>query len=727
MPGGEFGAQLDGRHRVGLVVIHGVGETEPGYAVNTLLDTLKKVVPGYTITPYSEFQRFEEPGSEAGQGAFPAVSRKGSYRDGTEIEAVELNWADLTQMQPGRLNALLALVRVIFESHHLVDAMLARGREIIPTVSRWLLWFASWMIRGPITALTIATSAYCLFLLFGPVPDNSSTASWLDFALGDEKRRFLIVQAALCLVAIGALVWIAQRKDISWYDTICCLAILTAGLVVLDTQNLLFDWLDKVWDLGDHTARTLNCRNLDVAGACYVNGLYRVIIWGWRFFGWFLLCTVAGVAVLLLWRGWKMKDNPSLAPVATSVGIVILQFMLWTTIVVTSLYTMLTRAELNHELKPVQGQVLGIFDTHKISPNSPAYKLFLFPDIQSGWIERFKFVYGMTALTLVVSFGLVWFLMRRRHAIMRAAGRVKSSTGPGIDLTGIAARMPRLFFSPILVGTLIGTFLILIGLIYFQVDLEKAYPLFVSFREHFLPFAAIVAVAVPFAVSHRISNVVHIARDLIDHQFAPRIETASWFLPWIFKFGEVRPRRERIQSRLVTLIDKVVKDAKFDAVIFVAHSQGSVVAYDYLHRDHSETGHLGGARPQFLSFGSPLGHIYQKYFYEYVPGGPSWQTVGQRLERWVNIYRVEDPIGGWVDAPDGTLVENRSIKTVGPLQFGGHMNYWSDAQIVEALHGLIIASRQSIGNQSAGKTAAIVLPREMPALWPPQRHAMGHE
>ena len=119
--------------------------------------------------------------------------------------------------------------------------------------------------------------------------------------------------------------------------------------------------------------------------------------------------------------------------------------------------------------------------------------------------------------------------------------------------------------------------------------------------------------------------------------------------------------------------------------------------------------------------------FYQKYFYEYVPGGPSWQTVGQRLERWVNIYRVEDPIGGWVDAPDGTLVENRSIKTVGPLQFGGHMNYWSDAQIVEALHGLIIASRQSIGNQSAGKTAAIVLPREMPALWPPQRHAMGHE
>ena len=61
-------------------------------------------------------------------------------------------------------------------------------------------------------------------------------------------------------------------------------------------------------------------------------------------------------------------------------------------------------------------------------------------------------------------------------------------------------------------------------------------------------------------------------------------------MPWIFKFGEVRPRRERIQSRLVTLIDKVVKDAKFDAVIFVAHSQGSVVAYDYLHRDHSETG-----------------------------------------------------------------------------------------------------------------------------------------
>ncbi len=715
MPGGDLSAKSDGRHRVGLVIIHGVGETAPGYAVNTLLDALKRDVPGYTIAPYSEFQRFEEPGAAAGQSVFPVVSRRGSYRDGTELEAVELNWADLTQLQPGRLNALMALVRVIFESHHLVDAMLARGREVIPMLSRCILWFASWMIRGPIAALTIATSAYCLFLLFGPVQDNSSTATWLDLALGDERRRFLIVEVSLCLAALGALVWITQLKDISWYDTIFWLAILTAGLVVLDSRNLLFDLLGRVRDLDDKTQGTLDCHKLALAGACYVNGLYRVIIWLWRFFGGFLFATVIGVAMLVLWRGWKMKENPALAPVATSVGIVILQFMLWTTIIVTLLYTMLTRAELNHELMPVQPAILELFQAQRISPDSSAYKNFRFPDIQPGWIERFKFVYGMTALTGVISFGLVWVLMRRRHAIARLAGREKANMGSGADLITIAERMPRLLFSPILVGTLIGTFLILIGLIRYQVVLADSYPLFVSFRQHFLPFAAIVAVAVPFAISHRISNVVHIARDLIDHQFAPRIETAAWFLPWIFKFDQVRPRRARIQNRLVTLIDKTIKDGKFDAVIFVAHSQGSVVAYDYLHREHSETGSLAGARAQFLSFGSPLGHIYQKYFYEYVPGGAASRTVSDRLERWINIYRVEDPIGGWVDAAEDAQIENRAIKTKGPLMFGGHMNYWGDTQIVEALHGLIMASRQP---------ARKAPPRAMPALWPPTPHAM---
>ena len=90
MPGGEFDGQPSGRHRVGLVVIHGVGETEPGYAVNTLLDTLKREVPGYTIAPYSQFQRFEEPGSPSGVGVFPVVSRSGSHRDGAEIDHIEL-------------------------------------------------------------------------------------------------------------------------------------------------------------------------------------------------------------------------------------------------------------------------------------------------------------------------------------------------------------------------------------------------------------------------------------------------------------------------------------------------------------------------------------------------------------------------------------------------------------------------------------------------------------
>ena len=57
MASGDGGTQHAGQHRVGLVVIHGVGETEPGYAVNTLLETLSNKVADYNVSQFSAFQR----------------------------------------------------------------------------------------------------------------------------------------------------------------------------------------------------------------------------------------------------------------------------------------------------------------------------------------------------------------------------------------------------------------------------------------------------------------------------------------------------------------------------------------------------------------------------------------------------------------------------------------------------------------------------------------------
>ena len=699
MASGDGGSQKADPIRVGLVVIHGVGETEPGYAVNTLLETLSGKVPDYKVSQFSAFQRLKEDIGQADSPTFPVVSRRATHADGTELTGVELHWADLTNLQPGRLNALAGLFRVIFESHHLVDAMLRRGNEVAANVIRALLWFASWMMRGPIAALTIATSAICLFLLFGPLPYAPRDKSWLNVNLGDAQQRFVIVEAILFVLSFAALVWIATKRDISWYDSVFWLAVVTAALLVLNYYGWLAYYLDQVWSLkvadGDGAATgKADCSKADDLGGCYIDGLYRTIIWGWRLYGLVLLIAVVTLAVRAL-RSGRNGIDAARGPIATSIGIVILQFMMWTTIVVTALYTMLNRAELNRQLSPVRTDIMGIFVEHGVPDDSVAFKLFQFPSIPFDWIDRFKFVYLMTVVTVAICIILTMFLVRKRRRIARRGSN---------DLPATAKRMSRVLFNPAITGTLITLFLILISLIYFQPKLEK-YALFDSVRKELLPIATLIALGMPFLAGHRISNIVHIARDLIDHHYVPRIESATYFFPWQFRARHTRPRRALIQRRLLTLLEQRVMTEKFDVVIFAAHSQGSVVAFDYM-RDHlAGHGALGGARPQFMSFGSPLGHIYQKYFYEYVPDGPAWLDVAERVEHWINLYRVDDPIGGVIAVPEGGDIDN----VVMPM--GGHMGYWNEPELALALHELIQKSKVPLA-----KAGPPPPPRDMSAL-----------
>lgn len=78
---------------------------------------------------------------------------------------------------------------------------------------------------------------------------------------------------------------------------------------------------------------------------------------------------------------------------------------------------------------------------------------------------------------------------------------------------------------------------------------------------------------------------------------------------------------------------------KTRAVIVAPHSQGSVIAVAGLML-------LGQPLPQvaLLTFGSPVGSLYRRFF-------PEWFDDLKDLEaalgdRWVNLFRVDDPIGG---------------------------------------------------------------------------------
>ena len=508
------------------------------------------------------------------------------------------------------------------------------------------------------------------------------------------------------------MAWIVRKSDITWYDSLLWLAVVTLGLSGLDRSGLLAEALPHVPGLNFEWADPTDCRQPDTYGACYIGGLYRVIIWGWRLYGIILiiaLLALAGRAAMRRGRPWDL----SLAPIAASITMVIIQFMMWTTIVVTLLYSMLNRAEVNGDLMGARSGILDILQQKRVDKDSAAFKFFQFPEMKLDWIERFKFVYAMTVLAVILATFVALLLVRQRRKQARTAGADKQAA---------ARNMPRVLFSPVLMGTLITVFLGLVGLILFQwwfdgfKEFEKA-------RKAFLPFAAVFALILPIIIGNRFSNVVHIARDMIDHQYNLRIESMSWFFPWLFRNQPVLQRRSKIQARLVRVVDSLLKEKKFDDLIFVAHSQGSVIAFDYLRNLKDRESALKGARIQVFTFGSPLGHVFQKYFHEYAPADPMWRSVAGRVDRWINLYRIDDPIGADIQLSAGEAIllrDGGAIENIAMPELGGHQKYWTDMYLAAALHALIV--KGSVADTV--KAYASEPPRTMPPLWPPPEHAI---
>ncbi len=723
-------ADVSAERKVGLVIVHGVGETEPGWCINAVLQNLKSRDPAYRVDAHNTFFRLDErdekerepkqvDAAAEPESKWPVFLQCAAYepKGGGEklaITGAEVYWADTTTIDPGRFSTILGLIRVIFESQHLVHAMLYRTGHAAAWLARNILVVAAWMLRGPIAALTLATSAFCIAVLFEP-----------DFVrVVPAEVQFLAIQGALIAVSGYLFHRIRKSHDLSWYDFVFWLAAFSGALLVLALAERLLDVLNYVPSLrpslaelwsGEWTSGCLLNDRFDYRAIC---GLYAIIIWSWRF--WALLLAICVALLLYEWLIAKFSGNRAIYDrMATSIAILMMQFMLWTTVIVSLLYPMLNRAEANAAIGALTqaAEVQLLKPTFERDPEVKA--LFDVPNIHQDWIPRFKFVYVATtgALVGLIVGGVVLMRVRRRRAREGLKGLEGDERQRQLEAN--FARVPRFLFNPKLAFFLIVVFLLIIYLVTQQPKLEKD-ETFLWFRGIFLPLAALIALLVPLAFGPVITNVVHIARDLIDHQFQPRLETAANFLPGAFRMTSKTPRRDRIAERLIKVLRDFVKREKFDDIIFVAHSQGSIIAYDYLVKHEEAFAGLGEAAPSLLTFGSPLGTIYQKYFpFEYEEKFPVPPELSRRLKRWVNLYRVDDYIGGPINPPETLQISNRLM----PPGLHMHTNYWTEPELAEALDELIRRKRPRAGLEDMA-----ALPRMMPRLWaPPARQSANLE
>ena len=125
--------------------------------------------------------------------------------------------------------------------------------------------------------------------------------------------------------------------------------------------------------------------------------------------------------------------------------------------------------------------------------------------------------------------------------------------------------------------------------------------------------------------------------------------------------------KARIFARYKSLLDGL--SASYDAVIVVAHSQGTVISAD-LFRLLSTTRQMSATPLYFFTMGSPLRQLYARRFpelYEWVWNSatpidtlktpdipddcrPEPSELG--VARWVNAYRSGDYVGRWLWRPD---------------------------------------------------------------------------
>ncbi len=136
--------------------------------------------------------------------------------------------------------------------------------------------------------------------------------------------------------------------------------------------------------------------------------------------------------------------------------------------------------------------------------------------------------------------------------------------------------------------------------------------------------------------------------------------------------------RVRMFERTHAVLQHLGAGPTYDAVVFVAHSQGTVIVADYL-RLARHRGWLAnpGIPVHLMTMGTPLRQLYERCFpalYDWVAREPLADRLAElHLASWTNLYRSGDYIGralGFAPGAEGT-----SEACIG---IGAHTHYWDE-------------------------------------------------
>lgn len=708
------GAAAAAAEKIGVVVIHGVGETQPGWINDDFIPELEGRANGLGVSDRSEVYRLADPGRITSRRThFHVFTRRAQLPGNRAVTFVELFWADLSRVGENLVARLIAMLQLFYESPLVLGhAFLPAGQKGGLRLLRFLILAANWILRWPLTGINASLFVCALVVLAMHVLGRFEFLKAMmpvDFAYP--------AMLMLALLAIGALAFGNWRlhRDIALADI---------GFSTAVFSTLLFAALliEQVWTSGGRpgTQRSEEYEYLYLAGEIFI----------FTAFLWTHVVTLAIVVFLALfaWRTVSRSSIPLTRP-AAALGLTALQAMVWK-IVISALWFLLVAAVVEGKVAQTDQQVRAL------------------TVLKARQLDLFHVVVFNVGM-LIVILAVIGLVVSTRYGLRTA--RRKAVADQRLDL-------PRLIVSQVVIVTIfaltlfnyysffgakfldfvtcksaehysvIGQILVDVRSIVLEVMnwgslCGGQYPLpFDPFRwadalitrqkdptdtdvlklvGTAIGGSALTYLGTYFRIANTLQSastgVLHIARDIVDHQYTPRYAGLNRMLVRS-KRQRGYPRRERIRKRLDEMMERVVSAGNYSRLVFVAHSQGSVILHDYLRTSGGDDILPSVKRIDVVTLGSPLSHLYRHYFRSYDATFAGADRYNPKVKSWTNLWRIDDPIGHRIDLFSDGFIKNETLKA------GGHTNYWRDGRVCEVILDLIDAGPGAAGDTAGTQT-----------------------
>jgi len=648
-----------------VVVVHGVGDPQPGETLSLFTRSLAE-----EQRPLHESQSTlwlnEKPDRPTLVKTFPAHVRKLRFEHET-IELVEGFWGDLSQVNRGFLGIIVGLFQILFGLRYV--AYVAADQPGKPAF--WLKrlgLISSRILHGPVMAVTFYLAILVLAVVGTQVmwPESYCTKLWTQIVVfGCSCAAVLAAQAGNKLTR--------SRVIARFWFWVHVSAGFMTGLMVI--KHVFFDWQVT-------TAEFANATMPGLIWYCRVLVVLLGLLW--------FVETVVVVAMACCWLGAILHPRANRRALHVAFLLPALAVGIW-------------------------GQALPMLWVSVRKGILATVQLDKFANIFDEAIPMLGIQFVMFLAISIVALAIVANYLRRRTTIT-----------PETFAQG--DRVPRLIVNPIQqlalgICTLIGVSLVMsISIVENLGGSWHDYRLGEMMAESnkYAVTVLVPMIGTILFVLPRMRAVFDIVLDVVNHFYFRATNLKDWLddddefdiRETTFESGTLFfSRRDQILGRIKRILTHYRDE--FDhrpELTLVAHSQGTVDVVEALNDPELDWLQNSFSKVSLVTMGSPITHLYQHYFGHLYPSleHQFWKGLHQNVDRWVNVFRVDDFVGQDINFGNlprsedkRDLLESRRTPSQVELHFAhcsnhavgprGHGLYWSDAEVLEILRGEIFA------------------------------------